>query len=586
MTDSLQISDSDLDIDIVQETQFKLTPLQKIFVVILLLTLATFATSTFLTSRDSISQAQVLANAESTSSSIIFTQRETLVYAARFSSWLAGSTDRRSVQIARALLAQRLNVIDAAGTNIGSRLNSEFMRALRQSDDLLASAPSGFLSGSLRSDFTSQSEPILNSIIFNARVLIESYQHAADKQFRAKINDKERAARFNLALLVGVIAMALTLFLWVGYTTRAQYRRGRRAIRAESRALVLTRNELNRVQESLMHAEGLNQAKNEFISTINHELRTPLTSIIGFIELIRKKLHKEVDATEIEPLMETLDRNATVLLDLVEGALSISQLDSDAPAGNFKPVNIVTNIESVLFALKPVIVAKEIEVLFPSPKTDFIVSGDFGQLSQVFMNLISNAVKFSSVKSTIRIHVEERDELYGNSMVCVGISDQGIGIPNEDIPQLFSRFFRARNAVNEQIPGTGLGLAIVEKIVRLHGGTFGVKSQLGAGSEFEIHLPKQLSKSQQLIINRKPQILQSAITRIEGSSLADFLEVTHDVGGLIGFYSLVEEGLFISDVSQKAEQSDPLDQATIDIYKTEILNLLYEAQRQLEKENK
>lgn len=581
-----QEQEFDRDIDIVQETRFRLSWGQKLLGALMIISLIAFGITTFVTSRQSISQAQILSKVEAPASSIIFTQRETLVYVARFSEWLAGSVDRRTVQIARALLAQRLNVIDADGTQVGSRLNPLFLASLRDSDQLLATAPSGILSDNLRSHFLTRSKPIIDSILLNSRALIESYQHAVDTQVRQQVVVRERGARINLGLLIWLIAINLILFFWVGYTTRNQYRRGRRAIREENRVLLQTREELILTQESLTHVQSLNQAKNEFISTVNHELRTPLTSIIGYIGLIRRKLEKESPIQEVEPLINTLHRNALGLLDLVEGMLSISHLDATNTGVNFAKIDLALNIESVLFVLEPSFLERNISIDFAASKDQFIIDGNYGQISQVFMNLISNAIKFSPPGGSISITLVRQVFESQIPFIELHISDQGIGIPSHDLPQLFTRFFRASNVVREQIPGTGLGLAIVQKIVLLHGGDISVTSELGHGTDFEIRLPEALSAADALIASRRDSVLQRSTSRVEGSSLSDITAIAHEIGGAIGFYTFIDEGRRILEISRDLAKKSVLADSDFHQAKNEVLSLLQSAQNRIENEDK
>jgi signal transduction histidine kinase len=574
----------DGDIDIVEETRFRLNWGQKFLGALMLVSLTAFGITTFVTSRQSISQAQILSKVESPASSIIFTQRETLVYVTRLSEWLAGSIDRRTVQIARALLAQRLNVIDADGTQVGNRLDPIFLASLRTSDQLLGAAPSGLLPNSLRSNYLATGKPIIDSILLNSRSLIESYQHAVDTQVRQQVVVRERGARINLGLLVWLIILNLTLFVWVGYTTRNQYRRGRRAIREENRILLQTRAELNLTRESLVQLQSLNEAKNEFISTINHELRTPLTSIIGYIGLIRRKLEKQSPIQEVEPLINTLHRNALGLLDLVEGMLSISHLDATDIGIDFGKIDLVPNIESVLFVLEPSFLERDISIDFSATKDEFIIDGNYGQISQVFMNLISNAIKFSPKGSSIEIILVREVSDTQIPYIDIHIIDQGIGIPAQDIPHLFTRFFRASNVVSEQLPGTGLGLAIVQKIVLLHGGSISVISDIGHGTDFRIRLPEALSSTDALISSRRSSVLQRSMSKMEAATLTDISAIAHEIGGAIGFYTFVEEGRRILEISRELGAQSVLTDSDFNKAQTEIMTLLHSALSRIENE--
>lgn len=571
-------------LDIIEETKFRFSFGQKVLAFILLASVLVFGFSTFFTSRDSISQARILSQAESPASSIIFTQRETLVYATKYTQWLAGEVDRRTVQISRALLAQRLSVVDTAGTPVGSRLSGAFITALKQSDSILSSTTPGFIPPKDKENLLVVAKPVIDAIVLNARQLIEAYQHAVDEQIHTQVLLRERAARFNLALLIWVGLIALALFAWVGSSVRRQYHRGRLAISEEKAVLEAVRDELVKTQVTIAQMQTLSDAKNDFISTVNHELRTPLTSIIGYIELIRKRIKKAAPIEEVSPLVDTLDRNALALLDLVESMLSISRLDSDNYVVEFSKMDLVTNIEAALFVLEPTLHAKKMSVKFDAPKDKFIIDGNYGQISQVFMNLISNAIKFSPEGSNIDIDIVRTVSEGGLPNVMIKVSDHGMGIPAEDVSHLFTRFFRAKNAISNQIPGTGLGLAIVQKIVQVHGGVIHAHSELGKGTTMEMRFPEAISKVEGMVAARRIPVLERAILRMKSCEPSDIPAAAHEIGGAIGFYTFVQEGDQILEISRLLETELLLKPEVAEEHRQEILAILNKAKSQLETE--
>jgi signal transduction histidine kinase len=165
--------------------------------------------------------------------------------------------------------------------------------------------------------------------------------------------------------------------------------------------------------------------------------------------------------------------------------LSLSKFDNAEGKLPKEPVNLAEVIENVLFTLKPTLESAQITTNFHHTGEP-LVRGDLGQLSQVFINLITNAVKFSEPQSQISIALTSN---VVSQRVEVIITDHGIGIPPEDIPRIFTRFFRAKNVDSARYQGSGLGLSIVEKAITHHGGTISVDSQLGAGTTFQISLP-------------------------------------------------------------------------------------------------
>jgi signal transduction histidine kinase len=166
----------------------------------------------------------------------------------------------------------------------------------------------------------------------------------------------------------------------------------------------------------------------------------------------------------------------------VESILSLSKFDSAVGELPNESVSLNQVVDSALFTMGPAIDKSDIQVSLKSD-SELLVRGDVGQLSQVFINLIANAVKFSQPGSEIRI------ELARGARAVVTVSDSGIGVPEADLPHLFTRFFRASNVPTSKYQGTGLGLAIVQQVINHHGGTIEVQSELGQGSTFIVEFP-------------------------------------------------------------------------------------------------
>jgi hypothetical protein len=225
--------------------------------------------------------------------------------------------------------------------------------------------------------------------------------------------------------------------------------------------------------------------------------------------------------------------------------------------------------------MKPAFEKSKIAVNF-SADDDYFVSGDSGQLNQIFINLLGNAIKFSPDGSEISITLDTSESASGDQYVRVALTDQGIGIPSEDIDHLFTRFFRAKNADSGQYPGTGLGLSIVQQVVNRHNGFIHVTSEIGKGTTFIIEIPAYLSSEEKLIQARQGDVLARAIGAIEKSTPENIKAVTHEMGGAIGFYGFEEEGREIIEYSRSLDANPvPLIQFPAD--KTRILEILYTA---------
>jgi len=236
--------------------------------------------------------------------------------------------------------------------------------------------------------------------------------------------------------------------------------------------------ELERQNDQLRQLDSL---KDEFIALVSHELRTPLTSIRGYLELLRedtKLSHEQLQ------FLETIDRSSQRLQNVVGDLLFVAQVEAGKLSLEQGVVDLNTIVADAVEVVRPTADAKSITIvasLDAAPE----ISGDRARLAQVLDNLVSNAVKFTPSGGTVTVKT-----LIRPGEIELIVSDTGMGIPADELPRLFERFFRAERATAAAIPGTGLGLAIVKTIVTGHGGRIRVESEDGAGTTFHVTLPR------------------------------------------------------------------------------------------------
>ncbi|HEY1293716.1 MAG TPA: response regulator [Chloroflexota bacterium] len=227
----------------------------------------------------------------------------------------------------------------------------------------------------------------------------------------------------------------------------------------------------------------LDRMKTEFVSQVSHELRTPLTAIKGFTELLLDGDAGEVNEEQQEYL-DIVKSNVDRLVALINDLLDISRIESGRIKLEVAPIDLPPIIDSVVATLRPLLEGKQ-QTLTTSVQPDLPTAmGDRDRVVQVVTNLVSNAHKYTQAGGSISVTAERTGEL-----LRVAVKDNGMGIPEEDIPKLFTRFFRVDSSLTREIGGTGLGLSIVKSIVELQGGTVFVDSQLGEGSTFAFTLP-------------------------------------------------------------------------------------------------
>ncbi|MBD7996576.1 GAF domain-containing protein [Arthrobacter sp. Sa2CUA1] len=239
----------------------------------------------------------------------------------------------------------------------------------------------------------------------------------------------------------------------------------------------------------LARQRQLDREKTDFVATINHELRTPLTSITGYLDLILDGSGGGI-SPETAQMLEIVGRNANRLNHLIGDLLTISRSDAEEVRMDIEHINLQDLLQQVIASLTPAAASRNIELSLTCADAGLRLDGDREQLERVFTNLASNAVKFTPADGAVRLFADLLPGTDGTpAMARVRVQDTGIGIPAEDQPKLFSRFFRASNATSAAIPGTGLGLAIVQDMVHQHGGQISLTSVVNEGTCVEVLLP-------------------------------------------------------------------------------------------------
>jgi signal transduction histidine kinase len=221
--------------------------------------------------------------------------------------------------------------------------------------------------------------------------------------------------------------------------------------------------------------------KQTFTSMVSHELRTPLTSIIGYLDLLREGKGGELTERQ-EHWLEVISRNAARLQKLVDDILMVGRADSGRLNVAHEQVDIALVVAEAVESASPV--AEEKGLALDAHAEDRLpeITGDRRLIAQLLDNLMSNALKYTPKGGSVRLRAWRDGEA-----VSVEVRDTGRGIPEDEVPKLFERFFRASTA--GEVQGTGLGLAISKAIAEAHGGSISVESELGGGSTFRFTLP-------------------------------------------------------------------------------------------------
>ena len=227
----------------------------------------------------------------------------------------------------------------------------------------------------------------------------------------------------------------------------------------------------------------LEQIRMDFVANVTHEIRTPLTAIIGYLETIKDGAINNIDETK--NFIDIILKQAERLNRLVEDLLTISNIEMKEIKLNFENVSLsptLANVISLMEAkakLKKIIIRNDVHVNL-SP-----IKADRDKLTQIFVNVLDNAVKFTPETGEVVITADEAEKY-----TVVSICDNGIGVPSDEVGRLGERFYRVDRSRSRELGGTGLGLSIVKHLMIAHGGKMEIESQLGKGTKVSLFFPK------------------------------------------------------------------------------------------------
>ncbi len=242
------------------------------------------------------------------------------------------------------------------------------------------------------------------------------------------------------------------------------------------------------IRRARAEAEAANRAKSEFLSRMSHELRTPLNAVLGFTQLLEMEEHSAKQAESIDHI----SRAGRNLLNLINEVLDIARLDSGRVEFNMESVDVPEVMQEVVSSVSPAAAKRSIAIQISDvPGGEAFVMSDRERMKQVIVNLLSNAVKFNQDGGSVTLSVSLEDGINWR----IGVTDTGIGIPQEKIARLFVPFERLGTREGGTEGGSGLGLAMCQRLITGLGGRIGVSSIVGAGSTFWIELLADESKS-------------------------------------------------------------------------------------------
>jgi heavy metal sensor kinase len=249
---------------------------------------------------------------------------------------------------------------------------------------------------------------------------------------------------------------------------------------------VNTKDELGRLaatlNEMIGRLEKAFQRQKQFTSDASHELRTPLAVIEAESTLA---LEKERPSSDYQQSLEIISQESRQMSSLIDQLLTLARADAGKEQWNFTEVNLGKLISNLSTDVEVLCQEKGLSFQLGQPQ-DLVVKGDEARLRELFMNLLDNAIRYTPAPGTVSVSLRREGQ-----MAVVAVTDTGVGIPAEDIPFIFERFYRVDKSRSRAEGGSGLGLAICRHIAEAHGGKIEVESQVGSGSTFSVWLPLQ-----------------------------------------------------------------------------------------------
>lgn len=362
-------------------------------------------------------------------------------------------------------------------------------------------------------------------------MLSSSFSMHENAKHKVTLEDyiKDNLLLFSASFLL-VTLLILSIFILL-------LQKARKAERAARSAAGKAKDLNEKLQIAVEKAEGANRAKTNFLNNMSHDIRTPMNAILGYNRLMRKKL---TDPQLID-YQRKIEQSGSLLLSIINHVLDMARIESGKSKldENAEVLGMIFDEAYGVFA--PEAAKKEIRMKKTIAVEHRSLICDGTKIREIFVNLISNAVKYMPRGGSVEVNVNELPcEREGFARIQTVVTDTGIGMSKEYLPTIYDSFSRERNTTMGKVAGTGLGMAIVKELVTMMGGTIEVKSELGEGTTFTVTLDHKIAET------RHDDRKEIASRKAAAESLADLhilLAEDNDLNAEIAMTLLEEAGL-------------------------------------------
>lgn len=362
-------------------------------------------------------------------------------------------------------------------------------------------------------------------------MLSSSFSMHENAKYKVTLEDyiKDNLLLFSASFLL-VTLLILSIFILL-------LQKARKAEHAARSAAGKAKDLNEKLQIAVEKAEGANRAKTNFLNNMSHDIRTPMNAILGYNRLMRKKL---TDPQLID-YQRKIEQSGSLLLSIINHVLDMARIESGKSKLDENAEVVGTILDEVYGVFAPEAAKKEIRMKKTIAVEHRSLICDGTKIREIFVNLISNAIKYTPRGGSVEVNVNELPcEREGFARIQTVVTDTGIGMSKEYLPTIYDSFSRERNTTMGKVAGTGLGMAIVKELVTMMGGTIEVKSELGEGTTFTVTLDHKIAETRHA--DRK----EIASRKAAAESLADLhilLAEDNDLNAEIAMTLLEEAGL-------------------------------------------
>ena len=317
-------------------------------------------------------------------------------------------------------------------------------------------------------------------------MLSSSFSMHENAKYKVTLEDyiKDNLLLFSASFLL-VTLLILSIFILL-------LQKARKAEHAARSAAGKAKDLNEKLQIAVEKAEGANRAKTNFLNNMSHDIRTPMNAILGYNRLMRKKL---TDPQLID-YQRKIEQSGSLLLSIINHVLDMARIESGKSKLDENAEVVGTILDEVYGVFAPEAAKKEIRMKKTIAVEHRSLICDGTKIREIFVNLISNAIKYTPRGGSVEVNVNELPcEREGFARIQTVVTDTGIGMSKEYLPTIYDSFSRERNTTMGKVAGTGLGMAIVKELVTMMGGTIEVKSELGEGTTFTVTLDHKIAET-------------------------------------------------------------------------------------------